>query len=229
MDMMLALAQFDITTMSFGTVMAVLGTALGFGILLSGVYILTHVRVGCDRSFCTTIVLLPILIAIVILLVSDNVGRAISLAGIFALVRFRTHITDTKDIMYIFASVALGLAAGLGYLAYGLIAGTFLSVVLAAIHLLRLDRDNEDFARMKIVIPESLNYPHAFDTIFHKFCRKYQLAKVKTTDFGTTFELTYDIRFRPDVNQKKFLDDLRVKNGNLNISLTTAYVEKVSD
>jgi hypothetical protein len=98
-------------------------------------------------------------IAIVILLVSDHVGRAISLAGIFALVRFRTHITDTKDILYIFATVALGLAAGLGYLAYGGIAGTFLVLILLIIHFLRLDRESEDLARIKIVIPESLNYP----------------------------------------------------------------------
>jgi hypothetical protein len=227
--MLLALSQLDLTTLTFGNVLGVLGAATGFGTLFVLVYILTHNKIGYDHSFCTTLLVLPILIAIVILLVSDNIGRAVSLAGIFALVRFRTTLTDTKDVMYIFATVALGLSAGLGYIVYGIIISVFIAIVLLGVHFLKLDREKENVARLKIVIPESLNYTHAFDPVFGKYLISYQLAKVKTTDFGTTFELTYNINLRGDINQKKFLDDLRVKNGNLNISLTTGYVNKVTD
>lgn len=227
--MFLALSQVDLTTLTFGSVLLVLASATAFGALFVGVYILTHNKIGYDHSFCTTLLVLPILIAVVILLVSDNIGRAVSLAGIFALVRFRTNLTDTKDIMYIFATVALGLSAGLGYVVYGLIISVFIALILIVIHFLKLDREKENIARLKIVIPESLNYTHAFDAVFGRYLLSYQLAKVKTTDFGTTFELTYQINLRGDANQKKFIDDLRVKNGNLNISLTTGYVNKVTE
>lgn len=225
----LALSTLDLASLTLGTALAVLGSALAFGIVLTAVYAFTHRRTGFDRSFGTTILLLPVLISIVILLVADNVGRAISLAGIFAIIRFRITLRDTKDIMYVMATVGLGVCAGSGYVSYGFIASGFLSVILLALHFAHFDRESDDFARLKIVIPESLNYTHAFDVVFQKYLSTERLTRVKTTDFGTTFELTYDVRFRSDVNQKKFLDDLRVKNGNLNVSLSTGFVERVAD
>jgi uncharacterized membrane protein YhiD involved in acid resistance len=227
--MLLSLFQLSLESMTWLTVLLVLGAATVFGAAFCIVYILTHVKIGYDRSFCTTILIMPIIIAVVIMLVSDNLARAFSLGGVFALVRFRTTITDTKDIMYIFASVAGGLAAGLGYIGYGLLIAVFLCSVLIVIHLIKFDLEKETVARLKIVIPESLNYTHAFDAVFAKYLVSYQLAKVKTTDFGTTFELTYLINVKGDTDQKKFLDDLRVKNGNLNIAITSGYITKVSD
>ena len=225
----LALSTLDLTSLTLGSALAVLGSALAFGFLLTAVYVFTHRRTGFDRSFATTLLLLPVLISTVILLVADNVGRAISLAGIFAIIRFRITLRDTKDIMYVMATVGLGVCAGSGYVSYGFLAVGFLAVILLILHFARFDRESDDFARLKIVIPESLNYTHAFDAVFQKYLSTQRLARVKTTDFGTTFELTYDVRFRPGLNQKKFLDDLRVKNGNLNISLSSGFVERVAD
>lgn len=227
--MIQSIFQVTMTGLTFWTVAQILLWALFLGLIFCVVYVATHNKMGYDRSFCTTILIMPIIIAVVIMLVSDNIARAFSLGGIFALVRFRTTISDTKDIMFIFASVACGLAAGLGYTGYGLMISLFLCLVLIAIHLLKFDNEKETVARLKIVIPESLNYVHAFDTVFAKYLSSYQLSKVKTTDFGTTFELTYLINIKGDTNQKKFLDDLRVKNGNMNIVLTSGYVTKVSD
>ncbi|MDD3842681.1 MAG: DUF4956 domain-containing protein [Candidatus Izemoplasmatales bacterium] len=221
-----ALTMDEIT---FANIAIVLATATAFGALFCGVYILTHLRLGYDRSFCITILVMPIIISVVIIMVSDNLARAFSLAGVFALVRFRTNIADTRDIMYVFATVALGLSAGLGYIGFGIIISIFIAAILYIIHLVKFDVEKENVARLKIVIPESLNYTHAFDVVFAKYLNNYQLAKVKTTDFGTTFELTYLINIKKDTNQKKFIDDLRVKNGNLNISMTSGYVNRVSE
>jgi len=221
--------ELSMTDLSFSVVAQVLLWATALGAIFCAIYILTHGKMGYDRSFCTTILLMPIIIAVVIMLVSDNIARAFSLGGIFALVRFRTTITDTKDIMFICASVAAGLAAGLGYTGYGLLITCFLGLILSILHFIKFDREKESVARLKIVIPESLNYIHAFDAVFSKHLQSYQLSKVKTTDFGTTFELTYLVNMKADTNQKKFIDDLRVKNGNLNIVLTSGYVTKVSD
>jgi len=227
--MFASLFTLTMDEITWGNAVLVLLFSTLFGLVLCGVYVLTHVKIGFDRSFCTTILMMPVLISVVIVLVSDNVARAFSLAGVFALIRFRTTIADTKDIMYVFAAMAVGLAAGLGYVGYGLMISGFVSLLLVLIHLVKFDQEKETVARLKIVIPESLNYTHAFDAVFGKYLISYQLSKVKTTDFGTTFELTYLINLKKDTNQKKFLDDLRVKNSNLNIALSSGYVQKVSE
>ncbi|MDD3126924.1 MAG: DUF4956 domain-containing protein [Candidatus Izemoplasmatales bacterium] len=227
--MFLSLYALTMEEITFANVIIVMATATVFGVVFCGVYILTHLKTGYDRSFCTTILVMPIIISVVIIMVSDNLARAFSLAGVFALVRFRTNIADTRDIMFVFATVALGLSAGLGYIGFGIIISVFIATILYIIHLLKFDVEKESIARLKIVIPESLNYTHAFDVVFAKYLCNYQLTKVKTTDFGTTFELTYLINIKKDTNHKKFLDDLRVKNGNLNISMTSGYVNRVSE
>lgn len=184
---------------------------------------------GYDRSFVVTLLLLPLIISIIIMLVSDNVARAFSLAGVFTLVRFRTTISDTKDITFVFSTVAIGLATGMGYIGYAMIITAFIIAVLLLIHLFKLDEIKDNHAKLKIVVPESLNYVGAFEPVLIEYCSHAKLKKVKTTDFGTTFELTYLINMKSGINQKMFIDDLRVINGNLNIILTQEYLERAVD
>jgi uncharacterized membrane protein YhiD involved in acid resistance len=131
--------------------------------------------------------------------------------------------------MYVFSTVAVGLAVGLGYTGYAVILTFFISFVMLILHLIGFDKEKETKAKLKIIVPESLNYPHAFDPIFDKYLETCKLIKVKTTDFGTTFELTYSIYMKKGINQKVFLDALRTKNGNLNIVLTSEFLTRVTD
>ncbi|MDD3957439.1 MAG: DUF4956 domain-containing protein [Candidatus Izemoplasmatales bacterium] len=215
--------------LSLGTVLIVMLFAVLLGGILTMTYAFTHRLEGFDRSFCVTLLMLPIVVSVIIMLVSNNIARAFSLAGVFTLIRFRSTLSDTKDITFIFASVAIGLICGMGYTGYGIVVALFIALLMGLLHIIHFDAETESRARLKIVIPESLNYPHAFDSVFMKYLKSYKLNRVKTTDFGTTFELTYDIQFKPDINQKGFLDDLRVKNSNLNIALTSAYVAQVTE
>jgi hypothetical protein len=182
-----------------------------------------------DTSFSMTLLLLPIVISIIVLLISDNLARAFSLAGVFALVRFRTAIADSRDITYILTTVGIALASAMGLVGIAVISTVCVSSLLIFLHFLKLDKESAAHARLKIVIPESLNYTHAFDEVFKKFVISYQLQKVKTTDFGTMFELTFLIKVRPNIDQKAFLDELRVRNGNLSITLSSDYVSLVSE
>lgn len=197
------------------------------GALLGGVLAFIRRKEGYDRSFFVTIVLLPLIISIIILLVSNNIARAFSLAGVFTLVRFRTAVSDTRDITFVFSTVAIGLSMGMGYVSYAIMITLFINAVLLVIYLFKLDEVKDNNAKLKIIIPESLNYIGAFDKVFETYTAYAKLRKVKTTDFGTTFELTYIINLKKDSNQKDFLDDLRVINGNLNIILTQEFAERV--
>jgi hypothetical protein len=202
----------------------VLITSTVLGAVLSSIFVYTHRKTVYDHAFSVTLLLLPLVISVIIMLVSNNLARAFSLAGVFALVRFRTAIADSRDITYILSAVGIGLASAMGYIGYALIITGFIGGVLLFLSLFKLDKDHTNHAKLKIIIPENLNYSNVFDDVFKKHLLGAQLQKVKTTDFGTMFELTYMIKMKDTINQKEFLDDLRVRNSNLSITLTTDYV-----
>jgi hypothetical protein len=207
----------------------VLASATIFGGILSLVYMFTHRRSVYDHSFSLTLLMLPIVISIIVLLISDNLARAFSLAGVFSLVRFRTAIADSRDITYIMSTVGIALACAMGLILFAGIITLFMSVLLIVLNYFKLDKESSTHAKLRIIIPESLNYSHAFDDVFKKFVISFQLQKVKTTDFGTMFELSYLIKVKPDIDQKAFLDELRARNGNLSITMTSDYVSLVSE
>jgi hypothetical protein len=227
--MIISFITIDIQPLTLTGILLVLTTSTILGGLISLVYVLTHRKTVYDQSFSMTLFLMPVVISVIVLLISDNLARAFSLAGVFTLVRFRTAIADSRDITYILSTVGIALASAMGLIGIAIIIALFISVLLFALHFLRLDKDSTSHAKLKIIIPENLNYANAFDDVFKTYVMSYKLQKVKTTDFGTMFELTYLIKAKPDIDQKAFLDELRVRNGNLSITLTSDYVSVVSD
>lgn len=207
----------------------VLLTSTTLGIILSLVFVYTRKKTVYDHAFSFTLLLLPLVISIIIMLVANNLARAFSLAGVFTLVRFRTAIADSRDITYILSAVGIGLASAMGYLLYAVVITAFIGILLISLSYFKLDKDHTNHAKLKIIIPENLNYSSVFEDVFKEHLLSAQLQKVKTTDFGTMFELTYIIKMRDTMDQKKFLDALRVRNGNLSITLTTDYVSLTSE
>ena len=196
-----------------------IGVALALGLIISIIYIFSDRKRRFSTNFAITLVILPAIVTIVIMLVGSNVARAFSMAGAFALVRFRSAPGSAKDISIVFFTMAAGLACGLGYVTF---AAAFTAVMLLLLILISalgfVDR-NEGRKQLKIVIPESLNYNSVFDDLFDKYTSENRLNKVKTTNMGTMYELTYEIRLKNDDAEKDFIDELRVRNGNLNISV----------
>ena len=200
--------------MSFWSVtLTVLYTFL-LGAVISFTYARTQ-RDGASRNFIITLVMLPAVISIIILLVGSNVARAFSLAGAFSLVRFRSAPGEPKDIAFICFSLAIGLAAGMGMLQYASLFTALLCLFMVVMWAIGRRRRGRSLQRvLKITIPEDMSYEGVFDD-----ARRYELQKVRTTGLGSFYELVYTLTLRPDAGEKAFLDDLRCRNGNLDIAL----------
>lgn len=219
----------DMDTLSITNLIIILVISTILGFIMRYVFLFTHRKEVYDKAFASTLQLLPLVISIIIALVSDNLARAFSLAGVFTLVRFRTAIADSRDITYILTAVAIGLSIALGYINYAIVITAFISTVFIVINLTEKQKVITFQAKLKIVVPENMNYEHAFDDLFSKYLTNYKLQKVKTSDFGTMFELTYLIKTLPSFQQKAFLDDLRVLNGNLNITMSSDYASLIEE
>ena len=170
-----------------------------------------------SAGFAMTLALLPMAVAVVIMLVNGNLGVGVAVAGAFTLVRFRSVPGTAKEIAAIFTSMALGLALGMGYIGIAVIFFILVSVFTLILTAINFGAASKYEKQLKITIPESFNYEGLFDDVFEKFGVKAELQKIRTTNMGTLFELTYNAVFPTGSVPKEFIDELRTRNGNLNI------------
>ena len=175
-------------------------------------------RTKCSQSFAVTLAVLPAIVQIVIMLVNGNVGAGVAVAGAFSLVRFRSVPGTAREIGVIFLAMALGLATGMGSVV--LAAGFFgiLAAVLFLLTKLGFGTRRTDERLLKITIPENLDYDGLFDDLFATYTTAHTLERVKTANMGTLYELQYRVTLRDAQVSKAFLDALRCRNGNLNIT-----------
>lgn len=199
--------------------LCIIGTSIILGFIISIVYMKTNRNSTNSIGFATTLIMLPIIISIIILLVGNNVARAFSLAGAFSIIRFRSAAGEPKDISYIFFTLAVGLACGMGYLGYAAIFTIILSIVMIVLYKTKYGEHKNKPITLKITIPENLNYEDTFNDVLNKYTTSWQIERIKTRDFGALFELNYAIYLKDKVETKQFIDELRCRNGNLNISL----------
>lgn len=203
-------------TISIGTSMLGIGTAVLLGLIIGIAYMFMCRKERYNRDFIIGLVILPAIVAAVILLIGSNVARAFSMAGAFALVRFRSVPGSAKDIAIVF----FAMASGLGYVTFACVFVVIMIVILILLTVFNFAQPHTDIKQLRITIPESLNYSDVFDDVMNKFTEKAELRKVKTTNMGTMFELSYNVVVKDSVNEKEFIDNLRMRNGNLNISLS---------
>lgn len=200
-----------------------LGTALVLGAVLALLYRLTN---RTTRSFAVTLALLPSVVCVVILLVNGNLGAGVAVAGAFSLVRFRSAPGTAREIGAIFLAMATGLACGMGYLAYAALFTVIIGIVQFVYEqLARRDADRPCDKIVRITIPEELDYGSVFDDVFTEYTTVHRLIKVKTTHLGSLFRLTYTVTLRNAAQEKAFLDALRCRNGNLEISCSLPETE----
>ena len=213
-----------LTSISIYSILICLGVALLLGVIVALVYKVTS---NYSKNFLVTLAMLPMLVASVIFIVNGNLGMSVAIAGTFSLIRFRSIAGTSKEIIAVFFAMALGLITGAGYIVFA-----FIITILGSLMLIIFDKSNifernKYEKKLKIVMPEDLDYSNVFDEIFDRYTSKNTLEKVKTTNLGSTFELKYRVILKKDINEKEFIDELRVKNGNLKISLYKAQMEEM--
>lgn len=172
-----------------------------------------------SKNYIITLALLPALVEVVIMLVNGNLGTGVAIMGAFSLVRFRSMPGNAKEIAGVFFSMVVGLATGMGYLTFAGLITVLLGVILVVLSRTGFGKKKAGDMDLRITIPEHLDYVDVFDEVFSKYTKSSELVRVKTTNMGSMYELFYKVNLQDQKNQKAFIDDLRIRNGNLNISL----------
>lgn len=201
---------------------------IGVAIILGGVISFTHKKTTkTTPNFLLTLAILPALVQVVILLINGNLGTSLAVAGAFSLIRFRSMPGNSKEIVSVFWAMATGLALGMGYVFYSIIITIIIAILVIILNkIVSKDQDLTE-RKLKIVIPENLDYEEVFDDIFEKYTNKVELKKVKTTNMGSMYELVYIVSIRKDKKEKSFMDEIRCRNGNMLVMLEKLELSEV--
>ncbi len=221
------LQTIDITTITLGRALTLMGCAIAFAFVIMLVYMFTHRRSAWRPSVMFTMLLLGPIVAIIVICIGSNIARAISIGGGLALIRFRNTVEDPRDIIYFYLSIASGMACGVGFIGFGFVALILILAFIVVMSLVGLDRSGGRGKRLRILIPESLDYTDVFDPVLKKYCKYFHLNRIKTTDYGTLLELDFRVVMKNKAEEKQFIDELRERNGNLNISLIQNMAEEL--
>ena len=178
-------------------------------------------RVRSAKRFFTVCSLIPFVVSAVITFVNGNIGAGVAIGGAFGLIRFRSAQGSADEMAAILVAMGAGIAFGMGYIAYGviiLLSMAVLFLILSHVHVFE-HRTSAEERLLKITIPETLEYNGAFDDAFDCFLKKAESVGVKTTGMGSMFRLSYKIQMKDPKEEKAFIDELRTRNGNLEISI----------
>ena len=210
---LLTLNLTDLSTLLLSTLFAlVAGLIIAFGYTIKNRY---------TKSFVLTLAILPAIVCVVMMVVNGNVGTGIAVMGAFSLVRFRSAPGTAKEIIMLFSSMGVGLLAGMGSLIIAVIFAILLTAIFILYNCITFGKGGrEKFKVLTVTIPEDLDYSDIFDDVFAEFASSYELVKVKTTNMGSMFRLTYNISLKDPKKEKSMIDKIRERNGNLDITVS---------
>lgn len=203
--------------MSVGLYIICIVSAIVMGIILS--YAIQY-KGKVSKSFAVTLALLPSVVCVVIMMVNGSIGAGIAVAGTFSLVRFRSVPGTAREITGVFIAMAIGLACGMGNVFYAAIFTIIMIIGLLVLEHSSFGEQKESNEKkvLRITIPEDLDYTEIFSDLFEAYTESYKLTMVKTINLGSMFRLTYDVLLKDPYEEKEFIDKLRVRNGNLEIT-----------
>lgn len=191
-----------------------LGAAALLGIVISLCF---RFRGRSGQSLLLTVAVLPLIVTVIGMLVGNRLGAGIAVAGTFSLVRFRSQPGTAREICAVLLSCAVGFACGAGYILIALLLTAATLLIGFVYLLLNVGGVATGVRALKITIPESLDYEGLFDDLLGRFASSWSLVRVRTTAMGSLYELTYEIVLRKGGTEKKLLDEIRCRNGNLEV------------
>lgn len=184
------------------------------GVMIS----LTYLKTGkVSKNFARTLIILPMLVCAVMLVVNGNLGTSVAIVGAFSLIRFRSLQGNSRDIAFVFFAMTIGLICGVGYLVLAIGIAVLICCVLFLLQVMHYGEQKYFEKELKVTIPENLDYSGIFDDIFAQYTSQCKLVRVKTTNMGSLYEVTYHMELNDDAKEKRMIDEIRCRNGNLTV------------
>lgn len=188
-------------------------------LIIAVVYRRTHTGARYSQSFVQTIIIMGVVVSVIMIVIGNNIAVAFGLVGAFSIIRFRSAMSDPKDIAFIFLGMAAGITSGLGYYLIAIMFTLSLVLIIYFMYTVNFGKAASIKKRLNITVPENLHDESIFNDVLSQHLQLYALRTIRTTNQGTMIELEYVIQNKPGVNDKDLMDDIRQINANLNVTI----------
>ena len=182
------------------------------GLFISYIYKMTHKGMSYSQSFMITNIFIALIVCMVIMIIGNNIARAFALVGALSIIRFRTVVKDTKDIAYIFWSLASGMAAGTGSYYIAIIG----SIIISAVAIILFKTNYGSIYKSEFLLQfrynkNPKNSVPIYNNIFNEFCKTTTLLNSEISEDKETLKLTFDIYLK----ESSHIDDFTLKISKL--------------
>ena len=213
-DSILDQATYETAKVDLKTFLICTGVAILLGVIIALSYSIKNTN--CSRNFIISIATLPVVVEVVILLV-NSLTTGIAIAGLFNLVRYRSIPGNSREITNVFMATVAGVTVGTGYIAYAVLFSVIVVAANMIVSCTSLGKESDRVKTLRITVPESLDFEGIFDDIFEKYTTKHEVIRIKTTNMGSLYQISYNVKLKSGVSEKEMIDEIRVRNGNLDI------------
>ena len=208
---------------TFGIAEVFLTLSLSFALCLALAYFYrqSHRGLSYSVSFVHAMVLLSVTVSMIMLIIGSNIARAFTLVGALSIIRFRNPVKDSRDVAFIFMSMAIGMSVGTGFYLAGAVFTLFACFMSYSLTRFEIGTATRREQLLKVQVPAALAYDTAFNELFYRTLKEHALLSVETLKDGTLIELVFSIEMKPGVSDVSFLSDLRAIAGGGKVTLLT--------
>ncbi|MBP7050684.1 MAG: DUF4956 domain-containing protein [Phycisphaerae bacterium] len=210
------------TGSSFGPQTILLSLLLAFvlGQVIAWVYYITHSGLSYSRSYVQSLILITVVVAMVMAVIGNNIITAVGLMGALAIVRFRNVVKDTRDIVFIFSSLVIGMACGSHRYLTAILGTAILSLIAIYLFFTDFGAHEPHNGFLRFSLRGAIGPDHPVPGIMRRFCGNFIMISAQDSGFGGPAEYAYQIMIRNVSKNEEFVSELEKVDGMENISLT---------
>ena len=191
--------------------------------LIGWVYQITHRGASYTQSYVHTLVLNGMVVAVIMLIVGSNIARAFALVGALSIIRFRNAVKETRDVGFIFFTMAVGMAVGTKFYLLAVVTAVVICLVILIMTRLNWYARRVVSQILKVQVPNDARFDTLFDDLFVKYTSSSELISVDSIHGGMLTELTYSVGLKKPTRIQDFLAEIKKLNGNNRVTLIAGY------
>lgn len=208
-----------LVSLTSGEVIRNLVVALICGILISWFYSCSTKRLGCSRTYVASLISLSMITAIVIMVIGNNLARAFGLVGAMSIIRFRTAVKDVQDIVFIFFSLAIGMAAGIGQFMVAITGTLAVGLIMVAIARIQSFGHKKQEYIFQFTYSPTSEGEAPYLLLFKKYCKRHTALKIKSYDDKDLLELTFYVQLKNPDQKHNMVRELKQIKGIRDVNL----------
>jgi hypothetical protein len=206
-------------------VMIVLALSCVLSLATASIYRFTHRGTSYSQSFAQTLVLMGMVTALIMLIVGSNIARAFSLVGALSVIRFRNAVKETRDVAYMFLTMAIGMACGTRFYLLATFATAVLCAVLVAMFKTDIFAKQVTERLLRVRLPAHVSAEAVLDPVFRTMATDSRLVALETVAGGMLQEAVYTVVLDRKTTPEAFLAEIRKVNGGDKVVLVVGQQE----